>query len=112
MSTSTVPGNQMTGNAFLTQDMIFKRDATIPNKKDQSRPFRVIELLDPNTLDVVSLFVRDGAVINTTGIQFHDTVVASFGMEFLYGKPQMVLKGIDKQKSYFFRFEKVNVNKQ
>lgn len=95
---SNVTGQQaaaMQSMAFLTKEMIFKKDENGTSKKT-GNSFRVVELHDPATLDNISLFIREGTFVDTTGIQFKDKVHASFGMDFVFGKPQMVLKDIKK----------------
>jgi len=56
----------------------------------------MIELHDPSTLENVSFFIREGSSVSTTGINFKDRVLASFGMEVVYGKLQPALHQLKK----------------
>lgn len=79
----------------MEKPFVFKKDDTGKSKKT-GRDFRVIELHDPNTLENTSFFVRDHQTINTAGIQFKDKVIASFTMDIMYGRAELVITAIRK----------------
>lgn len=80
---------------LLTRDFIFKSDHTGTSKKS-GQPYRVIELHDPVSLDNTRFFIRDGQNVSTSGINFGMKVVASFGMDIVYGKTELALQSIRK----------------
>jgi len=92
---STVPQG-MTTPSYLEKEMIFKKDES--GKGKSGRPFRVVELHDPQSLENVPCFIQEGTFVDTTGIMFKDRVTASFGMDIVFGRPQMVLKSIKVKK--------------
>lgn len=81
---------------LMTKEFVFKKDETGTSKKSGGS-FRVVELHDPTTLENTPFFIREGQNVSTVGIQFKDKVVASFGMDIIYGKAQLVLQSLIKK---------------
>lgn len=79
----------------MEKPFVFKKDDTGKSKKT-GRDFRVIELHDPNTLENTSFFVRDHVNISTHGLQFKDKVIASFQMDIMFGRAELVIMSIRK----------------
>jgi hypothetical protein len=77
------------------QEFIFKGESRGTSKKS-GQAYHMIELHDPSTLENVSFFIREGSSVSTTGINFKDRVLASFGMEVVYGKLQPALHQLKK----------------
>ena len=88
--------NAAQAQGVMQKEMIFKSENEGTSKKPPYRNFRVIELHDPITLDNVSFFQRDGYIIPTEGLKFKDRVIASVGMDIVYGKLQSILVGLRK----------------
>lgn len=79
----------------LVKQMQFKGENQGKSKKS-GNDYHIITLHDPVTLDNIDFFIREGSTVSTHGIQFKDKVQASFGMDFVYGRPQMVLLELKK----------------
>lgn len=80
-------------NTGIQQVFVFKGENKGTSKKT-GNDFHIVTLHDPTTLDNVDFFLRPGSNVSTTGIQFKDEVIATFGMEVVYGKLQPVLRAL------------------
>lgn len=78
-----------------TQQMVFKSYKEDTSKKS-GKPYRMVELHDPQSLDNVSFFLDAESPITVEGLQLHDKVTATFGMEVRFGRIQPVLQGLRK----------------
>ena len=85
-------GAVMNANS-LQQKFIFKSENRGTSKKSGNN-FHIVTLHDPETLENVDFFLRPGTSVSTDGIYFKNEVIATFGMEVLYGKIQPVLKAL------------------
>jgi uncharacterized protein YqjF (DUF2071 family) len=87
---------QNVSSQLMVKEMVFKSENQGTSKKN-GRDYHMIELHDPVSLDNINLFIRPENPVSTNGIQFKDKVTAYFGMEFIFGKPQMVLQSLTKK---------------
>lgn len=81
------------GVGQLQQVFVFKGENKGTSKKSGNE-FHIVTLHDPETLDNVDFFLRPGSQVSTVGINFKEEVIATFGMEVVYGKLQPVLKAL------------------
>lgn len=79
-------------NTGMQKIMIFKNRNSGTSKKT-GNSYDIVTLHDPDTLENIDCFIRNHEVL-TDGIDFKDEVIATFGMDIIFGKPQMVLTAI------------------
>lgn len=84
-----------TGNGVTTKTMLFKEFNAGTSKKSGNE-FRMVVLHDPLSLDNISFFLDADSPVSVQGLQLRDKVVASFGMEFRFGRLQPVLIDLKK----------------
>ena len=90
--------NQNVSNVTnMKKEFIFKSVNSGTSKKN-GRPFVMVELHDPQTLENTSFFIPDGRHIETSQIVFKDNVIAELSMDFAYGRPQLNLIGLELKK--------------
>lgn len=83
-------------NQQLQKEFVFKQVIQGTSKKN-GRPYTMIELHDPSTLENSTFFIPDGKNVSTEGIILRDKVAASFEMDIQFGKPQLVLTALIKK---------------
>lgn len=86
---------QAAGAGALVKEMLFKQDFTGISKKSGNQ-YRRITLHDPATLENMDSFVNDDVRIDTEGYKLRDKVVATFAMDYRYGRMEPVLVGLRK----------------
>lgn len=64
--------------------------------KRTGRPFTMVKLHDPVTLDNTDFFLQDDVEINFDGLKFKDNVVATLDIGVNYGKTTVNLLGLKK----------------
>lgn len=85
----------MSMNGATVKQMVFKEENKGTSKKS-GNPFHMIVLHDPETLENISFFLRDGSRVSAEGLKFKDKVNATFTMEFEFGRLQPVLQSLAK----------------
>lgn len=81
--------------SVITKQLVFKQEVTGTARKT-GKPFRMVELHDPRSLENTKFFLREGSSVNAHGLAFGDKVLASFSAEILYGKMEFVLDALQK----------------
>jgi hypothetical protein len=81
------------GVGQLQEIFVFKGENKGTSKKS-NKDFHIVTLHDPKTLENVDFFLRPGSEVSTDGINFRDEVIATFGMEVIFGKLQPVLRAL------------------
>ncbi|MBD7971371.1 hypothetical protein [Paenibacillus gallinarum] len=74
--------------------MVFKESFSGTGKKSE-KPFTMIELHDPSTLENAKFFLRQDQVIDTSKMKFKDEVIATFEMGIQNGTPRMELASLN-----------------
>jgi hypothetical protein len=64
--------------------------------KESKKPFTILKLHDPVTLQNADFFLREDHGLNIDQFKFKDKLAVDFGMEIQYGKPQTVIKTVTK----------------
>lgn len=80
---------------IMTQDFLFKEDQQGTSKKT-GKPFRILTLHDPVTLDNAEFFLDEESPISTNGFKLRDKVRASFTMQMRWGKLTTVITALEK----------------
>lgn len=79
----------------IQQEFLFKQVMTGTGKKS-GKPFTMVELHDPATLENMNFFLQPDSKVSTFGINFRDKVLAAFTMQFQFGELKPVLQSIVK----------------
>lgn len=80
---------------FNQKEMLFKSFTEGTGRKT-GKPYRMVELHDPVSLDNVQFFLDDSSTVSVDGLQLRDKVIATFGMDVRYGRVQPVLQSLKK----------------
>lgn len=82
-------------NGQTVKQMIFKEETQGVSKKS-GNPYHMLVLHDPENLENISFFLREGSKVSAEGLKFKDKVNATFTMEFEFGRLQPVLQSLTK----------------
>lgn len=79
----------------IKKEFVFKQ-AVEGTSKRSNKPYRMVELHDPKTLENTKFFLREGSTVNTTGLNFRDRVLATFSADITFGRLEFVLESLEK----------------
>lgn len=64
--------------------------------KASGKPYKMLELHDPNTLENTTYYLKEHQVINHTTYKLHDKVTVTHGIETFNGKAQLTVEAMRK----------------
>lgn len=82
-------------DTVIRKEFIFKQ-AVEGTSKRSNKPYRMVELHDPKTLENTKFFLREDSKVNTSGLNFRDRVVATFSADTTFGRLEFVLESLEK----------------
>jgi hypothetical protein len=62
--------------------------------KKSEKPFTVLKLHDPDTLQNADFFLPEDHKLKLEGLKFKDQVLVEYGMQIQYGQPRTVVQSI------------------
>lgn len=68
------------------------------NAKKDNKPFRILKLHDPETLEPAEFFLNDTVAISTVGIVRKDFVLVHHELQQMNGRQSLVVTTMNKQK--------------
>lgn len=80
----------------LNEKVMIYKDEKKDISKKSNKPYHVLELHDPETLENVRFFLKEDTTVNTDGLKFKDKVKVEFVMSFQFGQLQPMISKLTK----------------